>query len=108
MSVQTFQWQERLDKVKSALALGDLPGAEASVKEALTYAHSERAPEQAVADIFFLRGVCLERQDQLEEANKSYSQALRTYERSSGPASKQSIEALKAKAHLAFKLGQTS
>jgi Zn-dependent protease with chaperone function len=108
MSVQTFQWQVELDKVKTALSLGDLSGAEAGVREALSCAHSERAPEQAVADIFFLRGVCLERQDHLEDANRAYSQALRTYERACGPESKQAIEALKARAHLAFKLGQSS
>jgi Zn-dependent protease with chaperone function len=108
MSVQTFQWQSRLALAKNALISGDYPTAEEYLNEAMTSSHDENAPEDAVADIFYHRGICFENKDRFVDARRAFNQAQHTFARCLGATSSQALKAGKAKCLVDIKMGRTA
>jgi len=108
MSVQTFQWQSRLALAKNALISGDYPTAEEYLNEAMTSSHDENAPEDAVADIFYHRGICFENKDRFVDARRAFNQAQHTFSRCLGATSSQALKAGKAKCLVDIKMGRTA
>jgi tetratricopeptide (TPR) repeat protein len=108
MSVQIFQWQSQLALAKNALISGDYLTAEEYLNAAMTYSHDENAPEDAVADIFYHRGICFENKDRFVDARRAFNQAQHTFSRCLGAASSQAIKAGKAKCFVDIKMGRTA
>jgi hypothetical protein len=107
MSVQIFQWQSQLALAKNALISGDYLTAEEYLNAAMTYSHDENAPEDAVADIFYHRGICFENKDRFVDARRAFNQAQHTFSRCLGATSSQALKAGKAKCFVDIKMGRT-
>jgi Zn-dependent protease with chaperone function len=106
MSVQIFQWQSQLALAKNALISGDYLTAEEYLNAAMTFSHDENAPEDAVADIFYHRGICFENKDRFVDARRAFNQAQHTFSRCLGATSSQAIKAGKAKCLVDIKMGR--
>jgi Zn-dependent protease with chaperone function len=108
MSVQIFQWQSQLALAKNALISGDYLTAEEYLNAAMTFSHDENAPEDAVADIFYHRGICFENKDRFVDARRAFNQAQHTFSRCLGATSSQALKAGKAKCFVDIKMGRTA
>ncbi len=106
MSLQTFQWQAQLAQAKNALISGDYTTAENCLSAAINFGHTENAPEEAVADIFYHRGICFESVLRFEDAKRSFNQSYHTFARCLGPTSKPAVKAAKAKCLVEVKMGR--
>lgn len=106
MSLQTFQWQAQLAQAKNALISGDYTTAENCLSAAINFGHTENAPEEAVADIFYHRGICFESVSRFEDAKRSFNQSYHTFARCLGPTSKPAVKAAKAKCLVEVKMGR--
>jgi Zn-dependent protease with chaperone function len=107
MSLQTFQWQSQLAQAKNALISGDFTTAENCLSAAINFGHTENAPEEAVADIFYHRGILYESVSRFEDAKRSFNQSYHTFARCLGPTSKPAVKAAKAKCLVEIKMGRT-
>jgi Zn-dependent protease with chaperone function len=102
------KWQDAFEQGKLACAAENFALAESQFASALELSYDEGAPDTSVAEIFFSQGWCFHAQKKNIEAQRSYGQALATFERCRGSASIEVAEVLQNLGSLLCETGRTT
>jgi len=78
------QWAECYERARLACERNDLQVVEAALKEGLSYASRDAAPEMDLGQMRFSLGWCFHAQGRLPEAEQEYSQAEKIFMRCGG------------------------
>jgi len=78
------QWAECYERARLACEKNDLQAVEAALKEGLSYASRDSAPEMDCGQMRFSLGWCFHAQGRLPEAEREYLQAKEIFTRCSG------------------------